>query len=86
MVFCVVSYCFSMGLRALQAPSGVLVVATVTAIASVATGVPLAWLFGLKGVVAAQCVASVATVSAAWYLFNRRARNQQRDAEEVPVV
>jgi O-antigen/teichoic acid export membrane protein len=86
MAFCVVSYCFAMGLRALQAPSGVLVVATVTAIASVATGIPLAWLFGLKGVVAAQCVASVATISAAWCLFNRRARNQQRDAEEVPVV
>jgi O-antigen/teichoic acid export membrane protein len=86
MAFCVVSYCFAMGLRALQAPSGVLVVATVTAIASVATGIPLAWLFGLKGVVAAQCVASVATVTAACYLFNRRAAKQQRDAEEVPVV
>jgi O-antigen/teichoic acid export membrane protein len=86
MAFCVVGYCFAMGLRALQAPSGVLVVATVTAIASVSTGIPLAWLFGLKGVVAAQCVASVATVSAAWYLFSRRVRNEKRAAVEVPGV
>ena len=63
-----------------------LVIAAVTAITVVATGIPLAWLFGLKGVVAAECVASVATVTAAWYLFNRRVRNEKQDAAEVPGV
>jgi O-antigen/teichoic acid export membrane protein len=86
LALCVVGYSFAMGLRAIQAPSSVFVVAIVTALTSISTGIPLAWLFGLNGVVAAGCVASAATVATAWYLFNRCVRNEQRDAAEVLSV
>lgn len=86
MAFCVVSYSFAAGLRAMKAPSGVFASAAAMAITAVATGIPLALLYGFAGIVAAEFAASVAALTVAWYLFRRVISNAEGKRTEVPGV
>jgi O-antigen/teichoic acid export membrane protein len=86
MSFCVVSYVFAIGLRALQAPSGVFKIAAVTAVTVVSTAIPLVWFYGFPGIVASECIASVATIMAAVYLFRRQVRKSECEVGETANV